>query len=112
VVTASTSFSRNTCVNAGDSGSDTRCGTTGSPEHVYLVRLARPATVVIQVTGFVTGGNEGDVRYRGTTCPGTPVVCTEHNAEMRRPLDVGDHYFFIEDDHAACQPYSVTFGIL
>ena len=111
VVSASTSFSRNTCMNAGDSGSDTNCGTTGSPEHVYVVQLTRSARVTVQVSGFPSGGGEGDILYRGTSCPGTTSACTQHNTDLAQNLSPGNHYFFIEDDHAACQAYTVTFNI-
>ncbi|MDO9022186.1 MAG: hypothetical protein Q7V43_34985, partial [Myxococcales bacterium] len=111
IVTATTTFARNTC-DSTDHGSDTSCGTTGSPDHVYVVRLARRSTVSFQVTGFLSGGNEGDVLYRGSTCPGAPLSCTQHNTNLSLTLEAGDHYYFIEDDHAACQAYSVVITVL
>ena len=110
VVNMTTTFTGNTC-GSSDAGSDLSCGASGSPEHTYEVQLAAPRTVSVQVTGFITGGNEGDVLYRGTSCPGSAIMCTEHNTLLTLSLAAGSHFFLIEDDHAACQAYTVVFTI-
>ncbi|MEZ4389845.1 MAG: hypothetical protein R3A48_02020 [Polyangiales bacterium] len=112
LVTGTATFSRTTCTTAGSSIVDTSCNSGASPEHIYVVRLTRSATVTVRVTGFAIGTDEGDILYRGTSCPGASVSCTQHNTDLRLNLAAGSHYFAIEDDHGQCQSYTVTFTVL
>jgi hypothetical protein len=86
------------------------CAMAGLGDTVFQVRMMALGTVAITVTG---GSDEMDLVYRGTSCPGMEVVCTQHAGTMMRSLAAGTHYFQITPDHATCYgPYRITFNYL